>query len=86
MTTIYTNQYNPQIIQYKEGRVYVNSPVEAPKGVSLKRGRNGGLYYDSGTGAKTTKPQFSDKGAQKVYNQAKGVGVSEWKPFEHPCH
>jgi len=79
MTTIYTNEYNKQILYFKEGRIYVNSPMEAPKGVALQRGRDGGLYYDSGVGQKAFKPAFKDKEAQKIYAQAKGTGVDEWE-------
>jgi len=31
---------------FKEGRKYVKSPADAPKGVSVKRGTHGGYYYE----------------------------------------
>jgi len=45
----------------KQGRVYVDNPSEAPKGVQLKRGPKGGLYYEEHGGAEKPKEERAGK-------------------------
>lgn len=52
--------------QLEKKRVYVKSPSEAPKGVQLKRGPRGGLYYE--VDEKTGKPK-TEAGKSKTLDE-----------------
>jgi hypothetical protein len=45
-----------------KGRVYVDSPEEAPEGVNVQEGQEGGTYYVSGDEEETSEPDVSFEG------------------------
>ena len=75
---IFTSAVGQQIYQYSEGKTYVNSPAEAPRGIALKRGPRGGYYYDEPVNAqsKREEPKYYEKPDEKKPKLGEKVGDS----------
>lgn len=43
---IFTSAFGQHPLVFEEGRQYITNPSQAPKGVAVKRGKYGGLYYE----------------------------------------
>jgi len=68
---VFTSAMGQQVYQYTEGKTYVASPGDAPKGTALKRGPRGGYYYEEPGKKEPTKAGlFKDPTAQKIYSKA----------------
>jgi hypothetical protein len=46
MTREFVQRRNERFAQGGTGKIYVSSPDKAPKGVQVKRGKKGGMYYE----------------------------------------
>jgi len=68
---IFTSAIGQQVYQYTEGKTYVNSPAEAPKGIVLKRGPRGGYYYDEpiSNEPKREEPKFNKATKSELANK-----------------
>ena len=56
----FTSGMGQNIWVMEEGKTYVKSPSEAPKGSAVKRGPKGGYYYDEPSGKGTSRDVISE--------------------------
>jgi len=79
---VFTSAMGQQIYAYTEGKTYVSSPGDAPKGTALKRGPRGGYYYEepAGKGSKSTP---ATKSATDTSEDQKSADVM-FKVLQHP--
>lgn len=58
-------------------RVYIDDPSEAPEGVEVQQGEQGGLFYEPGGGTGTTVDETDDPSS----GEEGGGGSSDWRDF-----
>ena len=86
---VFTSAMGQDIYTYTEGKTYVTSPGDAPKGTALKRGPRGGYYYEEPAGKGDTTKQVPSEMKYNPHEKGEGelmkdYGLSKGQKIKTP--